>query len=270
MITASIVTYHNDKQELKNAINSFLNTDLNVKLYISDNSKNRDIEDLCDDSRVDYTFNNSNDGFGAGHNISIKKAISEGSVYHLVLNPDVYFNQGVIEQLVEYMDGDKDIGLVMPKVLYPDGSIQYVCKLLPTPINLIARKFLPIKKIQDKLNYNYEMRFSDYNTEMEVPYLSGCFMFIRTKVFEEIELFDENIFMYLEDADLTRRIHEKYKTMYYPQVNIFHRFEKGAYKNKKLLGYLIKASIYFLTKWGWIFDKERRIINKKMVQQFNK
>jgi len=91
MITASIVTYNNPTYQLTDAINSFLNTDLHVILYIIDNSDNRNIEKLCSDSRIEYIFNNANIGFGAAHNIAIKKAIETNSKYHLILNPDVFF-----------------------------------------------------------------------------------------------------------------------------------------------------------------------------------
>ena len=58
MITASIVTYHNSFEDLEAVINSFLNTDLDVKLYISDNSSDKEIESLCKDKRIEYIYNN--------------------------------------------------------------------------------------------------------------------------------------------------------------------------------------------------------------------
>jgi len=141
-VNASIVLYHNNKEQLTKAINSFLNTSLDVKLYLVDNSSNDDLKVLGEmDSRIEYIFNNANLGYGSAHNIAIKKSIESGVPYHLVLNPDVYFNSGVIEALYNYMQSNPDVGLIMPKVLYPDGSIQYLCKLLPTPFDLIGVDF---------------------------------------------------------------------------------------------------------------------------------
>lgn len=269
MITASIVTYHNCFEDLETVINSFLNTNLDIKLYISDNSSDENIESLCKDKRIEYIHNNNNLGFGTAHNIAIKKAILDGSKYHLVLNPDIYFEKGVIDELKKYMDEKIEVGLVMPKVLYPNGEIQKLTKMLPTPMNLIFRKFCPLKKYIDKLDYKYEMRFSGYDKEMEVPYLSGCFMFVRTEIFKEVGYFDENFFMYLEDTDLSRRINEKYKTVYYPEVHVNHKFAKGSYVNKKLLIYHIKSAIYYFNKWGWFFDKKRKEVNAKILKEWN-
>lgn len=102
---------------------------------------------------------------------------------------------------------------------------------------------------------------------MNVPYLSGCFMFLRVSVLKEVGLFDERYFMYLEDTDLSRRIHKKYKTIYYPFVHIIHEYSKGSYKNIKLLIYHIHSAIKYFNKWGWIFDKERREINTKVLRE---
>lgn len=102
---------------------------------------------------------------------------------------------------------------------------------------------------------------------MEVPYLSGCFMFIRTKVLEKVGLFDERFFMYLEDTDLSRRIHKISKTIYYPYVHIYHEYGKGSYKNLKLLKYHIDSAIKYFNKWGWFFDKERDFINKTTLKK---
>ncbi len=261
-ITASIVTYINNKEMLLKTITCFLNTNLNVRLYIIDNSPVNTIESYLCDKRIDYIFMNSNNGFGAGHNVILRNPEKMGQ-YHLILNPDIYFEEGVLEKLYNYMESNKDAGNVMPRIIYPNGDLQYLCKLLPTPLDWIGRIFIPIKSIKRKINSNFEMRFADYNKEMNVPYLSGCFMFLRKSVIEEIGVFDENIFMYGEDTDLNRRIHQKYRTIYYPKVTAVHAFEKGSHKNLRLFWIHVKAAIYYLNKWGWFFDKERERINKE-------
>ena len=270
-LNISIVVYKNNLKEIKRVVESCLLSKLNIKVYLIDNSPTDELRVLSKlDSRITYIFNNANLGFGKGHNIALRKSIDENIPYHLVLNPDVYFEEEVLEELYNYMEKNTDIGLVMPKVLYPDGNIQYLCKLLPTPFDLFGRRFLnfpPFKKMVEKRNEIYELRFTGYNKIMEVPYLSGCFMFIRTKVLEKVGLFDERFFMYLEDTDLSRRIHKVSKTIFYPYVHIYHEYGKGSYKNKKLLKYHVESAIKYFNKWGWFFDKEREIINKKILEK---
>ncbi len=265
-INASIVLYHNDKEQVERAIQSFLDTSLDVKLYLVDNSANDALRCLADvDERIEYIFNNANVGYGCGHNIAMRRSLQEGAAYHLVLNPDVYFKRGVLETLFEYMKENGDVGNIMPQVRYPNGEIQHLCKLLPTPTDLILRRFFGSKEYKEKRNELYELRKSGYDKIMNVPSLSGCFMFLRTSVLREVGLFDENFFMYLEDTDLNRRVHEKYKTIFYPHVEIVHEYAKESYKSKKLLAYHIKSALYYFNKWGWIFDSKRDKINKKAV-----
>ena len=270
-ISASIVLYKTDKSVLE-TINSFLNTPINGKLFLVDNSPTNDLQqtlaDTIIDKRVEYTFNNANLGFGAAHNIALKKAVGV-SKYHLILNPDINFEANVIPALINYMEANENVGLVMPKIIYPNKSTQYVAKLLPTPVDLIFKRFIPsflIKKRMEK----FQLKFTDYNTEMEVPYLSGCFMFLRVNALQKIGLFDENFFMYPEDIDLTRRMHQQYKTMFYPHVSVVHAHEQGSYKSKKLLYIHITNMIKYFNKWGWFFDAERRKVNKKIMEQFKK
>jgi len=269
-ISASIVTYENKKEILCEAINSFLNSKMNIKLYIIDNSPTDQIKSWLDhDPRIEYLFNNKNIGFGAAHNLIMKDHTKLGR-YHLVLNPDIKFSPGTLEELYQFMEQNPDIGNIMPKILYPNGELQYLCKLLPTPKDWFIRMFIPIKSIRERNNYRFEMRFTNYNEIMNVPYLSGCFMFLRKKVIETIGLFDEGIFMYGEDTDLNRRIYRKYKTVYFPKVSIIHNFEKGSHRNLRLFWIHVKAALYYLNKWGWFFDQERKQINNSILRHYNK
>lgn len=269
-LTASIVLYKNDKQVLLRAIKSFLCFNSESKLFLIDNSPIDDLRYLVSNSRIEYIHNPSNPGFGAAHNIALKKSIELGTTYHLVLNPDVYFETGTIEKIIEFIDSRPLIGNLMPKIVYPDGSLQYLCKLLPSPYDWIGRRFNPIKKIVDKRNQLFELRFTNYNQIMEVPYLSGCFMFLRLDAIKETGFFDEEIFMYGEETDLCRRLNKKnFKTIFYPEVKIIHEFAKGSHKSWKLTWIGIKSAIYYFNKWGWFFDNERKRINKETLEKLN-
>ena len=103
------------------------------------------------------------------------------------------------------------------------------------------------------------------NKELNVPVITGCFSLIRMSVFNELEKYDERFFMYFEDTDLSRRIHERFKTLYYPKVNVFHGYERGAAKSFTLFLVFIKSAIIYFNKYGWFIDKERDVINKKVL-----
>ena len=266
-ITASIVTYRNNREMLLKAITSFLNTSLKVKLILVDNSPTNDLQDLIADERVEYIFNNANIGFGRAHNIAIRKAI-DNSKYHLVLNPDIYYEPGVLEDLFTYMESNPEVGQVMPQILYPDHQIQKLCKLLPTPMDLFLRRFFPWFPGAEARNRVYELADCGYDKIMDIPNFSGCFMFFRTSALKKVGLFDERIFMYIEDTDLTRRMHQKFRTVFYPHVHVFHHHEKGSYKNLKLMIYHIHGAFIYFSKWGWFFDKERSKINKKIITSY--
>jgi len=265
-ICGSVVVFKNHQDILAKTIASFLDTKLNIYLYVIDNSPNDELKNACTHKNVEYIFNNHNLGFGAGHNIAINKSMGK-SKYSLILNPDVYFDQGTLEKLFNFMEIKQEIGLVMPKVLYPNGSQQYVCRLLPSPYDMLLRK-IDFKILQPLINnqkFRYELKFADYNRQMDVPYLSGCFMFIRTGIFEKIGYFDERFFIYFEDIDLSRRIHKLYRTVYYPGASIYHGYERNSQKDPVHLKYLISSGVKYFNKWGWFLDKERRLVNRKTI-----
>jgi GT2 family glycosyltransferase len=268
-ITASIVLYRNNPEILSKSINSFLGSSLRIKLYLIDNSPTDQLQNITHDPRCEYIFCNENLGFGKAHNIALRKSLSE-SRYHVVLNPDVYFNPEALIPMFTYLETHADVGQLMPKVLYPDGQIQYSGKLIPTPLNLIGRRFLGRFEYVKKKNRLYELKDYGYDTIINVPNHLGCFMLLRTEALKEVGLFDERIFMYTEDVDLTRRMHQKYKTIFFPGAAIYHHYERGSYKNPKLLFYHIRSAIQYFNKWGWFFDKERAAVNKNLLNEFGR
>ena len=273
--TACIVTYNTEQEELNRILNCFKKIKLKFKLWISDNSEKdilRNFIENFSDDRIKYIFNNSNKGFGAGHNIVLQKLIEENekSEFHLMINADVFFEENTIEKIIAYMRKNSDIGQIGPRIYESNGEINRSCRLLPTPLNLIFRRFFPVKSIVEKMDYSYEMKWYDYKSTIEVPILSGCFIFIRTDILKDIGVFDERYFMYMEDYDLCRRIGKKYKVVFYPKVNIVHEHGKASYKTRKMMIIHIKSAIKYFNKWGWIFDKERKIKNRKCIQEYNK
>ena len=269
-LSASIVLYNTKIDELKKVINSYFAYKGEKQLFLVDNSptdKLKDIVEMYPNNDIYYIFNNENMGYGKAHNIGIKKSIEQELPYHIILNPDIIIEEGTLEKLTSYMEQHPEIGNIMPKIIYPNGELQYLCKLLPSPIDLIFRRFIPVKKWKDAINKRYELHSFGYDKIMNVPNLSGCFMFLRTEVLKQVGLFDENIFMYLEDIDLNRRIHSKYQTIYYPEATVIHEHQKESYKSKKLLKAHIKSAIYYFNKYGWFFDKERNNINRNVLRE---
>jgi GT2 family glycosyltransferase len=264
-LTASIVAYKNDAAIIAHAIHSFLRATSTSKLFLIDNSPTDDLKYLAYDPRIIYIFNKKNVGFGAGHNIALKQ-ILETSKYHLILNPDVYFDDSVIDKLLSFMDANDEIGQVMPKVLYPDGQLQRLCKLLPSPQTLVMRRFFNfLTSALEKKNFYYEFQFTSYDQIMDVPFLSGCFMFLRTEALKKTGLFDERFFLYTEDTDLTRRIHRHYRTVFFPDSAIYHHHQRGSYKEPWLLWCNIQSAIRYFNKWGWFNDLEREAINRTAI-----
>lgn len=263
-LTASIVAYKTDPQLLQKTISSFLNSTLTGRLMVIDNSPTDELGHLCYDLGVQYLFYGKNLGYGKAHNIAMAYNLNR-SLYHLVLNPDVSFGANTLEKIFYFMEDRPQAGLSMPKVFGINGELQALCKLLPTPINLVTRGFLPFENWSRELNEHYEMKNSGYDQVMNVPFLSGCFMFLRNSALKEVGLFDERFFLYSEDTDLSRRMHRQFQTLFFPGAEIQHVHANGSHKDFKLTLCKLKSAIQYFYKWGWFFDDDRQVINRRAL-----
>lgn len=254
VIAACIVTYRSKLEQLKAAAASFQQCQLPKHLCIVDNQSGDDYtKQLQQVENVSIIHSGANKGFGFGHNVGIRHA--PACQYYLVLNPDVIIHEGALEKMVAYLDAHPEVGLIAPQVLNSDGSVQYLNKRLPSVFDLFARRFLPAKIrqmafIKRKMDA-YEMRNVGYGSICEPPFISGCCMLFRKSVLDAVGGFDEGFFMYLEDADMTRRVSAVAKALYYPEAKITHHWARGSHKSLRLMVVMFHSMWHYFNKWGW-------------------
>lgn len=263
MLTVSIVTYHVDPDELKRCLAS-LDTEAVTTVYIVDNSSDESTRRIAESYGKAVYLAGDNVGYGAGHNRALRRVLESGeATYHLVLNSDVRFDPEILTRLTALMDRYPGIGQLQPRILNPDGSMQWTVRRLPAPLDLIGRRFLP-KSLMRKRDRRYLLQHIDHSRPFNVPYHQGSFMLLRVEALRRVGLFDERFFMYPEDIDLTRRIHRSYVTLYWPGERIVHDHRAASYSSGRMLRVHMANMVRYFFKWGWIFDRERRRENRRL------
>ena len=96
----------------------------------------------------------------------------------------------------------------------------------------------------------HTLQDKDYSKPFQVPFGQGSFLVVKTNLFKELNGFDDNFFMYVEDADLCKRVNQVSKLMYFPGARIIHKWEKGSHGNKILFKYHVQSMKYYFKKWG--------------------
>lgn len=261
-VIASIVIFKHSYSDLKLTLESLLRSDKISKVVLIDND-NTDWAHLFEHEKVQYLKSPGNIGFGAGHNLSIHKYASD-SDFFLICNPDIVFDTFEFKKLVDFAKSRQE-GLFLPKITYENGENQYGARLLPSPLNLFARRFSP--KFAEKLDQSFLLKDFNLSKPIFVPYLHGCFMLFRSSVLLALNGFDERYFMYMEDVDLSRRCAETFGNVYYPLAQVVHLHEQGSYKNKILLKAHLKSAWQYFNKWGWLYDNNRLSLNKKCLDE---
>jgi N-acetylglucosaminyl-diphospho-decaprenol L-rhamnosyltransferase len=166
-------------------------------------------------------INTERRGFSANNNYGMAKAHGR---YILLLNPDTEVQPGALEQLIAFMDDHPKVGMCAAQLLFPDGQIQPSPRRFPTFGSFIARR-TPLRVFlkQSQLNRRHLMLDASHTEARSVDWLLGACMFIRREVLETVGPMDEGYFLYVEDIDWARRMHNAGWQVYYvPQAKIIH------------------------------------------------
>lgn len=177
----------------------------------------------------------SNKGFASGTNLGIGQARGK---YLMTLNPDIAVVPGVLEKMVSFMEADSSIGMIGPKLINPDGSVQYSCRRFPNFLTPFYRRTffgkLPRAK---KAVGRYLMKDFDHNTSQAVDWLFGASLLVRKLVIDKVGPFDERFFLYFEDLDLCRRFWQAgFKVVYMAEVEMVHYHQRLSAERGGLLG----------------------------------
>jgi len=274
-ISVSLVSYKDSIDELE-ALFTSLHENKLVSVWVVVDNAAAEYPSLGEKLRMRveqfggrYITAPGNIGFGAAHNLALHSIEDVSSEYHLMVNPDILFDRTVLPELVRVLDARPQVGWVMPKVLYPDGSQQYLCKLLPTPLDFVVRRFLPARLQMLLQGYMdcYELRGMENSESSVVPFLSGCFVMTRRGMLQAVGGFDERYFLYMEDVDLCRRMAIHCELLYWPEISVTHGFRRGSHRSLRLMLTHLHSSFLYFNRWGWIFDRERRRANRAALAQ---
>lgn len=232
------------------------NFSFQTEIIVIDNDSCDNIEEVVKEfPSVHFIQAGVNNGCGAGNNFAAKTAKGD---YILFLNPDIRIELDTIEKLYYKIDSDENIGIIAPRLENGDGTIQETCFSFPDIYYpLFRRTSFANTKFGQKWLYKFLLKDLDKTKNSKVGWIMGsCFM-IKKSVFDKINGYDDNIFLYLEDTDLCRRVWESGKQVYYMgEVSAIHLHQQqSANKNVFISIFTNRLSRIHIRSWLYYMKK---------------
>ncbi|HDR7588030.1 hypothetical protein BW899_17010 [Bacillus mycoides] len=242
------------------------------KLYVVDNGSEDDSVNIIKkhssrypESLFQIIESDINLGYAQGNNLGIEECIKEECEYITILNNDIILKTSIFEEMAEFLSLNDDVGLVTPKILNEDQSIQKWCARRDTKIVHRFFVYSPLQRLLSKTKtykeYFYDVQMMDIPTEIEL--FSGAAFMMKREIFEQVKMFDPNTFLYEEELILAHKIRALDKKIYLmPNVSVIH--EDGGTTNRLGLvkyKYMLESENYYLNKYA----EERFLFLKKVT-----
>lgn len=246
-LSAIIVNYYS-RDDLKGCLDSLFIAagDLSMEAIVVNNSPEERLDDILkiDQDGVKLIENKTNEGYARALNCGLENS---GGRNILFLNSDVVLMPGSVREMARFLDLNFKNGrmaAVAPKLLNPDGSLQYSKGNFPTLLSTIKDQFLPRRMRKYSIARYYEPG--------RVDWVTGCCLMVRREAINRIGPLDENFFMHYEDVDLCFRLNKaSFKVFYHPEAEAIHK-NPHASRPKGLNGRLEveirRSHLYFFRK----------------------
>jgi GT2 family glycosyltransferase len=218
------------------------------------------LEKASKENRITFLKLPKNIGFGKGNNEGAKIARGEYLFFH---NPDVIVSEDALQNMVDFMGKNKDIGLMGPKLIYSSGETQPSCRRHMSFFDLILNRSLlgKLPVFRERLN-KYLMSDYEHKETQNVDLIVGAAMILPKHVFDLVNGFDSRYFIFMEDFDLCHMVRKAgYRVVYYPEVVLNHyhkRLSQGsifALLSKKVFWHHLSSAAKFFWKWRKITKK---------------
>jgi GT2 family glycosyltransferase len=202
--------------------------DIHLELIVVDNDSADDSADMVAQEfpRVKLIRSDRNLGFPGGNNLGYRHSTGR---YFMLLNSDTVVPKGALTALLRFADTEPRAGLIGPRVLNPDGTMQMSCRRFPSLGAGLFRN-TPLGRLFPNNRYTREYLMSDFAHDQvrEVDWLSGCALMARREMVEDVGLLDEAFFMYCEDVDWAYRARQQgWKAVYFPGATIIHEIGRS-------------------------------------------
>ncbi len=257
MISVSIVTVGmNHLSYLQNLFKSlenagvFADTKNYQMIYVDNCSTDGSVDFVRDNYPSVKILNNIKPlGFGENNNKGILASTGE---YVAIINPDIVVFPDSLETLRFYLEQHPDVGIVAPKLLNPDGSVQYSVRGFVNVKRLLARMISHgDDSTQNKTVAEYLCKNIDFNKTQPVDWAIGAAFMIRREVYANLGGFDQDYFLYMEDEDICYRSWQiGYPVVYHPESKMIHNHLRASSKIGKKMFMHMKSMFTFFKKHG--------------------
>ena len=264
LLTVSIVLFHSPLAQLRDLIDSLIDSlsgaaVSNVQCVLVDHSLDPRYADqcramlakydACEQIEFELLAPPKNHGYGAGHNLAMA---SLDGTFHLILNPDVALSPRAISVALETMGAHPDCVLLAPVGSGADGTSLYLAKAFPSVWTLALRAFAPLwLQRRSRAVARYELRDQPSEIVRPVPLVSGCCMWVRRAVYDEVGGFDDSYFLYFEDFDLSMRMARYGAVIEHRELTIIHHGGKASRKGGRHWLWFGLSAARFFNRWGW-------------------
>ncbi len=252
-----IITHHKTPELLDLCLKSIKETvdNINYEMIVVDSEFKEKTKELIEEKYPEIKFIpfEKNLGYSKIVNAGIREVKGD---FVLILNADIIVLPNTILEMIKFIEGNPEIGILAPQLLDFTGNIQISSFNQPTIKAVLARRtfFGKFNKGKKALE-NFLLGDWDRKTTREVSWVQGSAILARMEAVKKVGLFDEKFFMYFEDADWCRRFWENnYKVIYYPNAKMVHYYHRSSKKwgglldiflNKYTRTHVISALKYF-------------------------
>lgn len=227
---------------------------LTVKVVVVDNASGDGIAAALSAEYPDVLCieNAENVGFGKANNAGMRAVEAR---YYFILNPDTLFIEPhTMRRMFDFMEREKSIGMIGPRLRYEDGKLQDSCFRFPRMMDKVVRQlgidswWLPARR---RVDY-FLMRDFDHASTRPVDWILGSAMFVRAEALKIVGGFDERFFMYFEDCDWSRRFWTAHWPVYYvPAITLVHIYSRATAKSRNVFRSLLMSKLARIHLQSW-------------------